>query len=86
MTTKLEFIEEIREFLLSKRQELEELADSECLPLQAEMAEGEGDLYGYSETEYNKILVDLSDCVELIEEVEAALDNTGSGGVKKWKA
>lgn len=74
MTTKQELIQEIKRFLTDKREDLIYEQDSECLPLQAELEDESGILYGYSKNEYETILKRFNDCEELITDIEHLLD------------
>jgi len=74
MTTKQELIHEIKRFLTDKIEDLIYEQDSECLPLQAELEDESGSLYGYSKNEYETILKRFNDCEELITDIEHLLD------------
>ena len=70
MTTKNEFLEELKEWISDKKQEYEEESNEEAMQWQEDAEQPESEYYEVSKEEYEKILIRKGEIDQVIEEIE----------------
>jgi len=73
MITKDEILEEIKEWLSDKKQEVEDYSNEEAMQWQEDAEQPESEFYEIAKTEYYKVLKRKGDCDALIETLEEFL-------------
>jgi len=75
MITKDELLQEIKEWLSDKKQEVEDYSNEEAMQWQEDADQPESEFYKISKIEYDKVLKHKGDCDTLIEDLEEFLHN-----------
>jgi hypothetical protein len=70
MTTKYELINEFKQFIEGKREEIETQADEEAMQWQEEAENEYAECHEVSKIEYEKILKHRLECIDFLEEIE----------------